>query len=111
MFKDYYVKYNNHLPVAVKTHILNTKSFEWIQTLFTVGDLIAACTLGSTRRLLGLPEDHGPLTLHSSVDGPIIQGNTPLSSMHQPSDPYNQPFIIKLNLPKQMSMQGIGFIT
>ena len=40
--QEFYIKYLDNRPVGLKTHILNTNSFLWIQTLFTVGDLIGA---------------------------------------------------------------------
>lgn len=40
--QEFYIKYLDNRPVGLKTHILNTNSFIWIQTLFTVGDLIGA---------------------------------------------------------------------
>ena len=40
--QEFYIKYLDNRPVGLKTHILNTNSFIWIQTLFTIGDLIGA---------------------------------------------------------------------
>ena len=40
--KEFYIKYSQNQPVGVKTHLLNTHTFEWIQTVFTVGHLVAA---------------------------------------------------------------------
>ena len=54
--KEFYIKYSQNQPVGVKTHLLNTHTFEWIQTVFTVGHLVAAYRTAVT-----------PLLDHSSV--------------------------------------------
>ena len=38
----FFIQYLNNQPVGLKTHILNTNTFAWIQTFFNVGDLVAA---------------------------------------------------------------------
>ena len=38
----FFIQYLNNQPVGLKTHILNTNTFERIQPLFNVGDLVAA---------------------------------------------------------------------
>ncbi|KAJ3377758.1 hypothetical protein HDU84_008248 [Entophlyctis sp. JEL0112] len=65
----FFVKYSGNQPVAIRTHQFVSATGQWIQTLFNVADVIGASTSDATRRLLGLPEDYGPLTLHAVVDG------------------------------------------
>ena len=65
--KEFYIQYLNYQPVGLKTHILNTKSFEWIQIISTVGDLIAAYKTAVAPLL-----DHlslAQLTLHFTING------------------------------------------
>ncbi|EGF79878.1 hypothetical protein BATDEDRAFT_89316 [Batrachochytrium dendrobatidis JAM81] len=40
--KAFFVQYLDNQPVGLRTHILNTNTFVWVQTLFTVADLVAA---------------------------------------------------------------------
>ncbi|KAJ2989165.1 hypothetical protein HDV02_005134, partial [Globomyces sp. JEL0801] len=56
--KAFFIQYLTNKPVKVQTHIDRRRP------LTDVADLIAACTPDPTRRLLGLPGDYGPITLH-----------------------------------------------
>jgi hypothetical protein len=56
------VKFMDNLPVPVETAY--GRGPQGDQPLLTVGHLIFACTLDSTRQLLGLPAKYGKLTLH-----------------------------------------------
>jgi HNH endonuclease len=60
--REYYVKYLDNQPVLVETHYMGEE--ERKRPLEIVASLIVACTVETTRRLLGLPENYGPLTLH-----------------------------------------------
>ena len=98
---EIYIKYLNYQAVGVKTHILNTNPVSWIQTLFKVGDLIAAYKIAVTPLLdqSSLAE----LTLHLP-DGVAIPGNTLLTAIQQEVGSYEQPLIIK---SKSDAGQGI----
>jgi hypothetical protein len=65
--KQFYIKYLTNGPVGLKTHILNTNTFEWVQTVFTVGDLVAG-----TRRLIVAFQQLPNSPLASSFAGDII---------------------------------------
>jgi hypothetical protein len=65
--KQFYIKYLTNQPVGLKTHILINTTGLWVQTLFTVGDLIAAF-----QQLPNSPLAHafvGDLTLHYINNG------------------------------------------
>jgi hypothetical protein len=64
--KQFYIKYLTNGPVGLKTHILNTNTFEWVQTVFTVGDLVAG-----TRRLIVAFQQLPNSPLASSFAGDI----------------------------------------
>ena len=94
----FYIKYKDSQPVLIRTHQLVIATGQFVQTLTFVADVIGACSSDSTRRLLGLIEEHGLLTLHSVVDGvegAAIPGNTMLASIQQPVGSYEQPLIIR----------------
>ncbi|KAJ3330711.1 hypothetical protein HDU76_005022, partial [Blyttiomyces sp. JEL0837] len=59
---EYYIKYLTNQPRRLKTHVLNTNPFVWIQTLFTVTDLIFAFMVAAAPDLNSTPADE--LTLH-----------------------------------------------
>ncbi|KAL5039706.1 hypothetical protein BDEG_28298 [Batrachochytrium dendrobatidis JEL423] len=89
----FYIKYLDYQPVEIETHF--NGELERKRPLTDVGDLVAAIVVEPTRRLAGIPEDYGPLTLHSAVDGPAIPGNTLLTSIQQPTGSYDHPLIIR----------------
>lgn len=60
--KVFYIKYLDNQPFKVQTHLSGQQKMPI--PLNDVGDLITACTTDPSRRLLGLPENYGPLTLH-----------------------------------------------
>ena len=60
--REFYIQYLDNQPVPIDTHFIGENNRR--RPLSTVGHLVAACTVEQTRRLLGLPEDYGPLTLH-----------------------------------------------
>jgi len=100
--KQFYIKYLTNQPIKVETHYIGGQDRR--RPLTDVGDSVAACTFDQTRRLLGLPEDYGPLTLHSAVELPAIPGNTLLTSLSLPIASYEKPLIIK---SKNDAGQGI----
>ncbi|KAJ8330558.1 hypothetical protein O5D80_001535 [Batrachochytrium dendrobatidis] len=63
----FYIQYLNNQPVGLRTHILNTNTFVWVQTLFTVGDLVAAVKQALPSKLGDIDPDE--LTIHYVVDG------------------------------------------
>ncbi|OAJ41504.1 hypothetical protein BDEG_25087 [Batrachochytrium dendrobatidis JEL423] len=90
--KAFYIKYLDYQPVKIETHF--NGELERRRPLTDVGGLVAAVTVEPTRRLAGIPEDYGPLTLHLP-DGPAIPGNTLLTSIQQPTGSYDHPLIIR----------------
>ncbi|KAL5040653.1 hypothetical protein RTP6_7852 [Batrachochytrium dendrobatidis] len=93
--RQFYIQYLHNQPVGLRTHILNTNTFVWVQTLFTVGDLVAAYKTATTPRFDAVPVDE--LTIHYVVDGPAIAGDVLLTSIQEPVGSYNQPLVIKAN--------------
>ncbi|KAL5040693.1 hypothetical protein RTP6_007677 [Batrachochytrium dendrobatidis] len=89
----FYIQYLDYQPVGLRTHILNTNTFVWLQTLFTVGDLVAAVKQALPSKLGAIPVDE--LTIHYVVDGPAIAGDVLLTSIQEPVGSYNQPLVIK----------------
>ena len=89
---ELYIKYHTNEPVPIDTAY--GRGPQGTLPLLTVAHLVAACTQDQTRRLLGLPEDYGPLTLHLP-DGVAIPGNTFLIDIQQLVGSYEQPLIIK----------------
>ncbi|KAK5668170.1 hypothetical protein QVD99_005208 [Batrachochytrium dendrobatidis] len=89
----FYIKYLDYQPVEIETHF--NGELERRRPLTDVADLVAAIVVEPTRRLAGIPEDYGPLTLHSAVDEPAIPGNTLLTSIQQPTGSYDHPLIIR----------------
>ncbi|KAI9339085.1 hypothetical protein BDR26DRAFT_862600 [Obelidium mucronatum] len=92
-----FVKHLGNQPVGMRTHQLSSTTGIWAQMLFNASDVIGASTGDANRRLLGLPEDFGPLTLHAVVDGveSFIPGNLLFSSIPAASCLFNNPLIIK----------------
>ncbi|EGF78959.1 hypothetical protein BATDEDRAFT_90344 [Batrachochytrium dendrobatidis JAM81] len=88
----FYIKYLDYQPVEIETHF--NGELERRRPLTDVGGLVAAIVVEPTRRLAGIPEDYGPLTLHLP-DGPAIPGNTLLTSIQQPTGSYDHPLIIR----------------
>ncbi|EGF80545.1 hypothetical protein BATDEDRAFT_35163 [Batrachochytrium dendrobatidis JAM81] len=91
--KQLYIKYLENQPVEIETHF--DGELERKRPLNNVSKLIAAIVVEPTRRLAGIPEDYGPITLHFVVDGPAISGNTLLTSIQEPVSSYDHPLIIK----------------
>jgi hypothetical protein len=71
--QEFYIKYLDNRPVGLKTHILNTNSFIWIQTLFTVGDLIGAYKTAVAPRFDSTPVDELTLHLPDGFDRSALQ--------------------------------------
>ncbi|KAJ3336114.1 hypothetical protein HDU83_009701, partial [Entophlyctis luteolus] len=63
----FFVKHAHNQPIKIETHYIGEQ--ERRRPLSDVADVIAASATDNTRRLLGLPGDYGPLTLHAVVDG------------------------------------------
>ncbi|KAJ3274751.1 hypothetical protein HDV01_002273 [Terramyces sp. JEL0728] len=61
--KAIWIRYGNNRPVKLRTHYHPDGTARGLPVV-NVADLIGACTFDSYRRLLGLPESYGPLTLH-----------------------------------------------
>ncbi|KAJ3238626.1 hypothetical protein HDU78_003407 [Chytriomyces hyalinus] len=92
MNQVFFVQYQTNQPVQIRTHQLITSTGLWVQTLFNVADIIDAAALNTTRRLIGLPEDFGPLTLHAVIDGvegPALQVDLILSDLSTGRKPKN----------------------
>ncbi|TPX40250.1 hypothetical protein CcCBS67573_g10635, partial [Chytriomyces confervae] len=82
MNQVFWVQYQTNQPVKIETHYVGER--ERRRPLSDVADVIGAATLGTTRRLIGLPKDFGPLTLHAVVDGvegPALEPDLPLSAL------------------------------
>jgi hypothetical protein len=92
--KQYYIKYLAN-TVGVKTHILNTNTFAWVQTLLTVGDLVAAFQALPNSPLASFFA--GDLSLHSLSDGVETSYNSwdPLSVLGENGKLGTNPLIIK----------------
>ncbi|EGF77924.1 hypothetical protein BATDEDRAFT_35892 [Batrachochytrium dendrobatidis JAM81] len=86
-----YIQYLENTPVSLFTQKLPVPEGEEPN----ISDLVAAIVVEPTRRLAGIPEDYGPITLHYVVDGPAIPGNTLLTSIQHPVGSYDQPLVIK----------------
>ncbi|KAJ8327526.1 hypothetical protein O5D80_004906 [Batrachochytrium dendrobatidis] len=93
--KAFFVQYLTNQPVKVDTHINSERTALRPFPLDSVADLVVAIVVEPTRRLSGIPEDYGPLTIHYVVDGPVIAGNTLLTSIQEPVGSYDQPLVIK----------------
>ncbi|KAJ8331806.1 hypothetical protein O5D80_000111 [Batrachochytrium dendrobatidis] len=91
--KAFFVQYLTNQPVEIETHF--DGELERKRPLNNVSKLIAAIVVEPTRRLAGIPEDYGPLTLHYVVDGPAIAGDVLLKSIQHPVGSYDQPLVIK----------------
>ncbi|KAJ3379978.1 hypothetical protein HDU80_002247, partial [Chytriomyces hyalinus] len=82
MNQVFWVQYQTNQPVKIETHYVGER--ERLRPLSDVADVIGAATLGTTRRLIGLPKDFAPLTLHAAVDGvegPALEPDLPLSTL------------------------------
>jgi hypothetical protein len=84
-----YIQYQNNSPVPIFTQNLPIPQGEEP----VVADLVAAFQARPGSLLA--TTDSGLLTLHSSVDGPDIPGNTILIDIQQLVGSYEQPLIIK----------------
>ena len=94
--KEFFLKYQENQPTGVKTHILNTITFEWFQTVFSVGDLVAAYKTAVAPLLND--SSLAVLTLHSSsVNGIETSYNSwdPLSVLGENGRLGTSPLIIK----------------
>jgi hypothetical protein len=60
--QEFFLKYKDNQAVKINTHF--NGEHERRRPLTDVADLVAAAVAEPTRRLLGLPDDYGPLTLH-----------------------------------------------
>jgi len=120
---QYYIKYLTNGPVGCKTHTLIMTTGLWVQTLFTVGDLIAAFQQRPGSLLSNT--DSGLISLHlpdgiarsasglgedcfANVDSTDItlDSGCPLSSLGAFGSKSKQPLIIKSN-----NTQGIHSLT
>ena len=93
--KAFYIKYLDYQPVGLKTHILNTITFEWIQIITTVGDLIAAYQARPGSLLANT--DSSLITLHFISNGEETTYNSwdPLSQLGDNGTTGPNPLIIK----------------
>ncbi|TPX56318.1 hypothetical protein CcCBS67573_g09367, partial [Chytriomyces confervae] len=69
-------------PVHIEKHCVGEQDRR--RPLSDVADVIGAASIGDTRRLLGLPEEFGPLTLHAVVkdfEGPALKPELLLSDL------------------------------
>ena len=64
--QTFYVKFKDNRAVGVETHIFVSKKGEWIQKIFSVGQLISAYKLTVAPRFASTPTDE--LTLHFPSD-------------------------------------------
>jgi len=60
--REFYVKYLDNQAVSVRTHVLITATGQWVQNIFTVGDLIGAVKQALSSKLGSVDLDE--LTLH-----------------------------------------------
>ena len=73
VIKDIFIKYLTNQPVGVKTRIFNTHTFEWVQTVFNVSDLVAAVKQALPSKLGAIDLDELTLHLPSGVDRSALQ--------------------------------------
>ncbi|KAI8891972.1 hypothetical protein BC833DRAFT_626280, partial [Globomyces pollinis-pini] len=108
--KAFFIQYLTNKPVQVETHYIGEHDRR--RPLTNVAHLIAAYTAHPTRRLLGLPGDFGPLTLHlpegvsrsaledycfATVDenDTTLDAGCPLSALGSLGSKSKQPLLIK----------------
>jgi len=101
--KKIWIQYGDNKPVKIRT----TADDE------DVSDLIRACIIDSNRRLLGLPENYGPLSLHiGDLESAALKVDMALSSLNFGFDADHALIIYaknKENVPIQQ--QGTGITT
>jgi hypothetical protein len=102
--KELYIRYKNNQAFPIDTAY--GRGPQGTLPLHTVAHLISACTADQTRRLLGLPEDYGPLTLYSINNGVETSYNSwdPLTVIGENGRLGTNPLIIK---SKNDAGQGI----
>jgi hypothetical protein len=79
--QTFYIKYLDNQPVKIQTHIDDLRIRREFP-LKDVDDLVAAAIAEPARRLLGLPQDHGPLTLHSGMDEEALEVDALLTGIN-----------------------------
>ncbi|KAK5664399.1 hypothetical protein QVD99_000018 [Batrachochytrium dendrobatidis] len=91
----FYIQYLHNQPVKVETHF--NGELERRRPLTDVGGLVAAIVVEPTRRLAGIPEDYGPLTLHYVVNGVETNYNSwdPIAALGTNGTVGSSPLIIK----------------
>ena len=102
--KTFFIQYSQNQPVEINSHINNERTALRLFSLENVAHLVAAykTTVAPLLDQSSLAE----LTLHSSIDGPAIPGNTLLSSIQQPVGSYEQPLIIKSGIVQLLIYKG-----
>jgi hypothetical protein len=106
--KQFYIKYLTNQPVGWRTHILITATGLWAQTVFTVGDLVAAFFANTSPNKLGQYSFHLPDGVSRSASGlgedcfanvdetdTTLDAGCPLSSLGFLGSKSKQPLIIK----------------
>ncbi|TPX49701.1 hypothetical protein CcCBS67573_g10145 [Chytriomyces confervae] len=95
MNQVFWVQYQTNEPVKIETQYAGEQKRR--NSLSVVADMIGAAAIGATRRLLGLPKQFGPLTLHAVADGveSNLPGNQLLSLIPTASCSFDNPLIIK----------------
>ncbi|KAL5035448.1 hypothetical protein RTP6_003141 [Batrachochytrium dendrobatidis] len=109
----FYIQYLDNQPVGLRTHILNTNTFVWVQTLFTVANLVAAFQALPNSPLASAFV--GDITLHYVMDGVETSYNSwdPIASTNQITNiikgkrPQSSPFIIDEFSNQLADCQGI----
>jgi hypothetical protein len=120
--KQFYIKYLTNGPVGLKTHILNTNTFEWVQTVFTVGDLLAAYktvvaplldTSSLAQLTLHLPDDVAKSALSDDCFASVDENDTtldtgcPLSALGSLGSKSKQPLNIKSGIVHGLTVGGM----
>ncbi|KAK5664495.1 hypothetical protein QVD99_000034 [Batrachochytrium dendrobatidis] len=107
--RQFYIKYLENQPVGLRTHILNTNTFVWVQTLFTVGDLVAAFQALPNSPLASAFV--GDLTLHSVVDGVEMTYNSwePITVLKTNGTVGSSPLIIKSKSDVESGVNVVKF--
>jgi hypothetical protein len=73
--REFYVKYLDNQAVSVRTHVLITATGQWVQNIFTVGDLIGAVKKALSSKLGSVDLDELTLHLPEGVDKDSLEGD------------------------------------
>ena len=112
--KQYYIKYLNNGAVGMKTHTLIMTTGEWVQTLFTVGDLVSAFFPNTPPNELGqyslhLPDGVATSTLSENcfalteTSGTTLDPGCLISSLNSLGSKSKKPLIIRSNITQGIS--------